>query len=312
MKCSEFQDLAAAYALDALSEEERLACERHLHDEGPHEGCDALLARYDRVTDALSAAVPSAQVTPALWRAIETRIDSSLGRPSARFDSTLAGPSARFDVKARDNVVPLEGKRAATSSTKGRWREGIAWAAAAAALLGALWSREASLELVRNTARERSRAELSLASTNAELAGTRVARAECTAALQQLTERIDLRRDAVSLLEDPATQIAPMAPAAAQKYKATALYNPKTRRALVLSSSVEQLEGKDYELWVIAAGEAPRPAGFMRFDASGVSIGEFDASLLQGKTPAALAISLEPTGGRPTPTEVVLIAKLQG
>jgi anti-sigma-K factor RskA len=116
----------------------------------------------------------------------------------------------------------------------------------------------------------------------------------------------------VSLLEDPATQIAPMAPAGAQTYKATAMYNPKTRRALVLSSSVKQLEGKDYELWVIAAGEAPRPAGFMRFDSTGVSIGEFDPTLLQGKTPAALAISLEPSGGRPTPTEVVLIAKLQG
>lgn len=290
MKCSEFQALAAAYALDALSEEERLACERHLHDEGPHEGCDELLARYDRVTNALSAGVPRAQVPPALWRAIETRID----------------------VATRDNVVTLDDKRTATSGTSKRWREGLAWAAAAAALLGALWSRETSQELVRNTARERDRAQLQFVSTNAELAGTRVARAECAAALQQLTERIDLRRDAVSLLEDPATQIAPMAPAGAQTYKATAMYNPKTRRALVLSSSVKQLEGKDYELWVIAAGEAPRPAGFMRFDASGVSIGEFDAALLQGKTPAALAISLEPTGGRPTPTEVVLIAKLQG
>jgi anti-sigma-K factor RskA len=300
MKCSEFQDLAAAYALDALSEEERLACERHLVDEGPHEGCDALLLRYDRVTNALSAGVPRAQVTPALWRAIETRIDVATRDNVVALDSSLTHSRARVD-----------GKRGRASSTK-RWREGLAWAAAAAALLGALWSHQTSQELVHNTARERTRAELALASTNAELAGTRIARAECSAALLLLTERIDLRRDAVSLLEDPATQIAPMAPAGAQTYRATAMYNPKTRRALVLSSSVKQLEGKDYELWVIAAGEAPKPAGFMRFDESGVSIGEFDAALLQGKTPAALAISLEPTGGRPTPTEVVLIAKLQG
>ena len=104
-----------------------------------------------------------------------------------------------------------------------------------------------------------------------------------------------------------------MAAAGARPYKATALYNPKTQRAVVVSSSVEHIEGKDYELWVIAAaGEAPKPAGFLRFDASGVSIGEFDATLLTGKPPAALAVSLEPLGGRPTPTEVVLIAKLQG
>jgi anti-sigma-K factor RskA len=195
---------------------------------------------------------------------------------------------------------------------KRRWREGLAWAAAAATLLGALWSHQTTQQLVRNTARERTRAEESLASTNAQLANTQAARAECSAALQQLTQRIELRRDAVSLLEDPATQIAPMAAASTQPYKATALYNPKSQRALVISSSVKQLEGKDYELWVIAAGEAPRPAGFMRFDSTGVSIGEFDPALLQGKTPAALAISLEPIGGRPTPTEVVLIAKLQG
>jgi len=293
MKCSEFHELCAAYALDALSEEERLACARHLHDEGPHEDCELLLARYERVVGALSAGVTSAPVAPALWRAIATRIEQ------------------RGDEVER-NVVPLDAARAAPR----RWREGIAWAAAAAALLGALWSHQSTQQLVRNTARERTRAEQSLASTNAQLKGTEAARAECSAelqkAVQKLSQRIDLRRDAVSLLEDAATQIAPMAAASARPYKATALYNPKTKRALVISSSVEQLEGKDYELWVIAAGEAPRPAGFMHFDATGVSIGEFDPALLQGKTPAALAVSLEPTGGRPTPTEVVLIAKLQG
>jgi anti-sigma-K factor RskA len=306
MKCSEFHELAAAYALDALSEEERLACARHLHDEGPHEGCDELLARYERVVDALAAGIPRASLTPAVWRAIESRI-------------------ARGDGGTSDKVVPIGvgathkpgSRREATSEQQERerakrWREGIAWAAAAATLLGALWSHQTAQQLVRNTARERTRAEESLASTNAQLASTQAARAECAAALQQLTQRIDLRRDAVALLEDPTTQIAPMAAAGTQPYKATALYNPKTQRALVISSSIKQVEGKDYELWVIAAGEAPRPAGFMRFDSTGVSIGEFDSALLRGTTPAALAVSLEPLGGRPTPTEVVLIAKLHG
>jgi len=306
MKCSEFHDVAAAYALDSLSEEERIACLRHLRDEGPHEGCEALLDRYDRVVDQLSAAVHRTDVRPSLWRALELRLGLASSADVGARDGGARDGDVR-DGEAHDNVTSLAQQR---ERTRVRFRESMAWAAVAAALLGALWSHQTSQQLVRNTEQQRTRAEQALANTNTQLANVDAARSECSAALAVLSQRRELGRDAVSLLEDPATQVAPMAPAGAQTYKATALYNAKTQRAVVISSSVQPVEGKDYELWVIAAGQAPKPAGFLRFDESGVSIGEFDASLLSGATPAALAVSLEPAGGRPTPTEVVLIAKL--
>lgn len=281
MNCTEFHEQAAAYALDALPEGERLACEHHLLAEGPHDGCVELVARYERAAGELGALLPRAPAPPALWTAIEHRLGFS--KPLA----TVVRPP--------------------------RWREATAWAAAAAALLAALYLRSEGNRTAQHIQRERDTVEEALANTSERLSSVEAARKECTSALSLLTQRGALGRDAVSLLENPATKVTPLAPAGAQSYRATALYDPQSKRALIVSGTMQPVEGKDYELWVIAAGESvPRPAGFLRFDATGVAIGEFDANLLTGKPPAAFAVSLEPVGGRPTPTEVVLLGKLQG
>jgi anti-sigma-K factor RskA len=288
MKCSEFHELAAAYALDALSEEERLACVHHLASEGPHDGCEPLLERFERTVLALGESVPTVPIDHQVWHAIE----------------------ARLGVEAKAVHLPVVSGRA--PSSRSRVRELAAWAVAAAALIAALFSAQTQ----RSELAQRVAAERTLTSTREQL-GRRVeqserARAECSAALAALEQRGKLPPLALSLLEDPATKIAPMEQAGERPLRATALYNEASRRALVVSSTLEPVEGKDYELWVIAQGEPPRPAGFMRFDASGVAFGEFDPALLRDKDLAALAVSLEPAGGRPTPTEVVLLAKLQG
>jgi anti-sigma-K factor RskA len=273
MKCADFHELAPAYALDALSEDERLACQHHLEAEGPHEGCEALLARYERTVDALATLHGQVAPSASLWRAIEARI----------------APPRRS------------------------WREPTAWALAAAALLAGLWMRERSIEGEHRAERQLHGAEEQLTSTSEKLAQERAAHEECRVALGLLTGRAGLQRDAVSLLENPGTKLTPLLPAGGQPYRATALYNANSKRALIVSGTIAEVEGKDFQLWVIAAGEtAPRPAGFLRFDASGVALGEFNPALLGGKPPAAFAVSLEPLGGRPTPTEVVLLGKLQG
>jgi anti-sigma-K factor RskA len=272
MKCAEFHELAAAYVLEALGEEEQLACVHHLEHEAPHEGCEERVARYQRSLDALSTLHGQRAPSPALWRAIEARVAPAAPRP--------------------------------------KWREPAAWALAAAALLAGLWLRNQGVE---HAERERDTMEEALARTHEELASVELARKECTEALVQLTGRGALGRDAVSLLEHPSTKLTPLAPTGAQAYRATALYNADRKRALIVSSTLRPVEGKDFELWVIASGEsAPRPAGFLHFDASGIALGELDPNLLTGKPPAAFAVSLEPAGGRPTPTEVVLVGKLQG
>ena len=292
MKCSEFQELAAAYALDALSEAERLACAAHLEHEGPHDGCETLLARYERTVSALSDGLPSAPVDSGVWRAIEARLGTR-NAPSAEADSPR--PSARV-----------------------RPREVIAWALAAAALLGGAWTLQQAAE--QRAESERQRAVLSaraeaLVRERGELTSrvdvSEAARAECAEALARLGERTALVPLALSLLEHPGTKVQPMVQTGARPLRATALYNRERAQALVVSSSLEPIAGKDYELWVITGKAAPRPAGFVRFDESGVAVGEFDAALLRGR-PDALAVSLEPAGGRPTPTEVVLLATLRG
>ncbi|MET0287846.1 MAG: anti-sigma factor [Polyangiales bacterium] len=273
MKCSEFHELAAAYALDALGEDERLACVHHLEAEAPHEGCEALAARYERTVDAMSALHGKSAPSPSVWRAIEARI----------------------------------------APRRIQWREPTAWALAAAALLGIVWMRERGVDGAQRAERQLHQSEQAHTSTSEKLAQEELARRECELALELLTRRATLERDAVSLLENPATKLTPMLPAGAQPYRATALYNPASKRALIISSTISEVKGQDFQLWVIAAGEtAPRPAGFLRFDASGVALGEFNPALLGDKPPAAFAVSLEPLGGRPTPTEVVLLGKLQG
>jgi anti-sigma-K factor RskA len=217
---------------------------------------------------------------------------------------------ARLGLGAAGATVQGMGTRLAPQPS--RLREGLAWAAAAAALLGALWSHQTAQKTASSAQRERSVMEESLANTSGQLASAEAARKACATALAQLTQQGAFGREAVSMLEQPATKLAPFGPAGTQTYRATALFNPETKRAVVISTTVPRIEGKDYELWVIAAGQAPVPAGFLRFDPSGVAIGEFDSALLRGATPAALAVSLEPLGGRPTPTEVVLVAKLSG
>lgn len=277
MKCAEFLDLAPGYALDALSDEEQRACAHHLAAEGPHEGCEQALARHTRVVESLASALPGTPVDPNVWRAIETRI--GLGQPAPRRLGGL-GHAVTY----------------------------VGWATAAAALLASLYLRnEAQLA---ERARDKTYGELT--STAAELAQNQTAREECARQIERLEQRGVIARDAVALLEDATTKVAPMAATDKRPFRATALYNAGQKRALAISTSMQPVPGKDYELWVIAGSAPPKPAGFLRFDPSGVAVGEFDPALLRDAAPDALAISLEPAGGGPTPTDVILLAKLRG
>ena len=275
MNCAEFAEQAAAYALDALEDDERLACEHHLREQGPHEGCEELVARYERTLGLLGESLPPADVPEGIWRAIESRVGAR----------------------------PVQARRPRATAMLG-------WAIAAVALLAALsMRRDHQQTLQRQTAAARTATE-ALTQQQSALAQANAARDECALLLERATQSGTLAREAVALLDDRATRIAPMASADARPFRATALYNPSRKRALAVSSSLSPVAGKDYELWVIAGSAPPQPAGFLRFDAHGVGVGEFDATLLANAAPSALAISLENAGGAPAPTDVILVAKL--
>ena len=287
MKCSDFHELAAAYALDSLSEEERIACQRHLSDEGPHEGCEGLLERYDSVVDALASTVAPVAVPPACGA--PSSCDSVSARMPRHGDrggwGRLAGAQARAEPAAH--------------------ARGAAWTAVAAALLGALWSHQTSQEIVQATERQRKQAEQALANNGVQLANVDAARSECAAALAAC--RVDASPVATPLTaRGPRDPVTPMTPAGAQPYRHRALQRKSGVRSYL--SSVTPVEGRTTSGGHRAAKRRNPPLPALRREC--VSIGEFDARCSRAHAGRLAARSSRQVGAY-TP-EVVLIAKLSG
>lgn len=74
MTCSQFVELADAFALDALDELEQHACARHVTRIIHHHGCRDALAVARDVVDHLAVLVPGGSAPPALWGAIQARL----------------------------------------------------------------------------------------------------------------------------------------------------------------------------------------------------------------------------------------------
>src|SRR5438309_681860 len=127
-----------------------------------------------------------------------------------------------------------------------------------------------------------------------------------------MRKRSTHKREAIALLENPSTKVIALAPVAGKAYRASAIVNLAERRAIVLASSMRRVSERDFELWVIRGKNAPAPAGFLHAAGEGVDIGEIDAALLGDPELDAFAVSLEPLGGRPAPTEVLMVGALHG
>jgi anti-sigma-K factor RskA len=76
MTCTEFKELVAAYALGALTAEQRAACDRHLAEER-HDGCIEALRAANDAAALLGRALSPIQPSPGLWWGIERRIGAA-------------------------------------------------------------------------------------------------------------------------------------------------------------------------------------------------------------------------------------------
>jgi len=216
---------------------------------------------------------------------------------------------ARAGVAAMDDALPplrptwanLERRVRATEARPGRARLWPTLAIAAVALLALF-----------GLARERERLAQEQTALGSQHATAQAERDRCKKDLQTLRDRAGLPREVVALLEQPATRIAPLAPQPGRTERATAVLNLELRRAFIVSSAEGPPAGKDLQLWVVRGKNAPVPAGFLRAGEGGVLVGEVDHAVLLAGPPDALAVSLEPSGGSPTPTEVVLVGVLGG
>ena len=106
------------------------------------------------------------------------------------------------------------------------------------------------------------------------------------------------------LLQDPNTmQIILVAAKEPPKPHVKAFYSPKMGRLLLMASNLEPLPpDKAYELWLLPAnGGAPMPAGVFKPNAKGDAMMDHPMSTA-GIQAKGFAITIEPEGGRDTPT----------
>jgi hypothetical protein len=74
MTCDEFKDLAPAYALIALDEDEWRACSHHLASGVPHRGCIEAVEHASLVAAHLGAALTPSLPPPRVWQNIAAEV----------------------------------------------------------------------------------------------------------------------------------------------------------------------------------------------------------------------------------------------
>ena len=127
----------------------------------------------------------------------------------------------------------------------------------------------------------------------------------------QLKQELARQESLVTILHDPATQIAALSGLApAPEAKARMLWHATAGGLLVAQGLPPAPAGKAYALWAIAGSGAPVPAGVFAVDAKGM--GSLRVAPLQaGPPPDTFAVTLEPAGGVPAPTgSMYLVGKL--
>lgn len=127
---------------------------------------------------------------------------------------------------------------------------------------------------------------------------------------EQLRAELRGQQAVIAILRDPATQVVALAglrPAPAAR--ARMVWHAKAGGVFVATGLPAPPEGKAYQLWAIAGGNAPVSAGVFTVDASGT--GSLAVRPLPGiSTVNAFAVTLEPAGGLPAPSgDMYLLGK---
>jgi hypothetical protein len=87
LTCDEFKELAPAYALIALDDEEREACARHMAPGTVHRGCREAVAEAELVVARLGGALARRMPSGHVWGAIAASIRAEAGAPTVVEDA---------------------------------------------------------------------------------------------------------------------------------------------------------------------------------------------------------------------------------
>jgi len=106
--------------------------------------------------------------------------------------------------------------------------------------------------------------------------------------------------DVMSMLSEPDTRQVDFGNAPAAVAKGKVYVNARRGVLLTASGLAPAPSGKTYEFWLIPKGGAPQPAGLFEAGSDGEAL-HFRKGPLPGNS-AAVAVSVEPSGGSPAPT----------
>lgn len=281
MNCSGFKEQVGAWALGALGPAETTGMEEHLAATSKHEGCEQALDQARLTAAQLALSLPAVRLSEKVWSSVESATVASPMKPSAE----SSPPRRKFP-----------------------WMEAILWVAAAGM---AVTIRVVDQDRTRQTERADKGEKLLT-----EARGLLGQHERCLLELQDMKGNVTLQRDAMALLQRPATKLVALEPTdSASPYRGSAIVNLAEHRAIIVSSALPRFRDQDFELWVIRGSDAPVPAGLMHQGDEGVTVGEIGGNLLQGPPPDAFAVSREAKGGSATgkPSEAVLmVGKLAG
>jgi anti-sigma-K factor RskA len=273
MQHDELRELAASYALDVLSDDERRTFEQHL-EVCPE--CAGEAASLRATVSELAYSVPPRQAPAHLRARVLKAIETA---------PAVVPPIPR--------QVPVAAPRPASTNA---W-----WLAAAAVLAGiavggyALALR-AHVSFLDQELRE-ARAQASAAQRQLVDAQAQLARAQREVQRVNLTTTILASPDVIRV--DLKGQAA--APAAIGR-----AFWSRSRGVLFTASSLPSLPAsKAYQLWILPSSGAPLSAGVLTLDSEGrtLSVGEAGTS----EAPKGFAVTIEPAGGSATPTMPIVL-----
>lgn len=197
-------------------------------------------------------------------------------------------------LDAMGDPVPLARARARRRPMLGLILAGAGVLAAAAALVVAL----RALDARDDWRRQARRAERSAALVGEELRATRAEQA-------RQGEELHGAEATLATVRAPELQVASFHGERAGK--ARVMMDPDSRRWLVVAFELPAIDDRDYQLWLVPEGGAPISAGLLHRRADGVL--EMTGTVPSTITSFRPAISLEPRGGSPAPTQIQMVGE---
>jgi len=267
----QYADQAAAYALGALTPDERALFEAHLADCAL---CAAEVRTFVPVVTTLAITNPAAAPSPT----VRDRLLAAIRQPQSTIGQRSGQPLVQDVQAGSPGRTPRSGSRLSQYAMAASVALAVAAGAYAAQLRGRVTTLEARLR--ETTLR---------ADTNERL----VADARRSAGEAQRTVLVLAAPDLARI--DLAGQ--PAAPQAS----ARAFWSRSRGLVFTASNLPAPPRGRAYQLWVLTAQPAPINAGMLKLDANGRATAMIDTPQDLPK-PVAMAVTLEPEAGVPSPT----------